>query len=129
MASVTKLDNNKSTPENCFIDLLTWVRDEGLTPSRFNRRDHFLDLFSRRIKRFNDLRPHQMATTLWIPNEQGLKAQGVDVKVQKDHDVFFVTVKRHNRTARGAGFREPEAVLSALNQVRRATREPLRVAA
>jgi hypothetical protein len=100
--------------EQHLIDLLRWIHEANLAPSRPGRRDQFLNPFTKRITRFSRLARHQRRYVLWIPNARGLRPRFPDLKLEAVEGLTIVTAEG----GLGAGTGEPEALLSLLNHLR-----------
>jgi hypothetical protein len=102
--------------EQKFIELLSYMRDRGIVPDRFNAMDRFLNPFTRRIARGYQLKPHQRAHVLWIPTEKGIKPHFPDIKLESCRGTIIATTKSGFL---GAGVGESEAILSLVQDHRR----------
>lgn len=101
--------------ESRVIDLLHWIKERGIQPERANPKDLYFCPFTRRVRQYRRMQPHQRRTALWIPNAKGLERLGVQLKVETlDHSLTRVSTPY----LEGAGAGEEEACLSFLSQVR-----------
>lgn len=101
--------------EACFIDLLTWVKDRGLTPPRPHPDEKFILAFPKKMAKWSRLMEHQKRVALWVPTLNGLREKGIKVETHHAHNL--IVVRGGNQI--GAGTCEHTAVLSYLHQVRK----------
>lgn len=100
------------------IDLLTWVKERGLSEET----ERWLCPFTKRIKQRSQMRPHQSRTALSIPTPHSLRSRGMNVEIE---DLGELKLARSHRFL-GAGPGEAEAVLSMLHQLRHANDSTVR---
>ena len=92
------------------IDLLTWVKERGLSEET----ERWLCPFTRRIRQRAQMKSHQVRTALPIPTLSSLRSRGMCVSLE---DVGELKLARSHRFL-GAGVGESEALLSMLHQLR-----------
>lgn len=98
------------------LDLLYWMRGEGLNPVNYDGSDRFLNPFTKRIATKMQLKAHQLRYSLWIPTVEGLKHLYPDIQVEEVGNMRLITANGRL----GAGPGESEAVLSLLHNMRQA---------
>lgn len=103
-------------PEYRVLDLLYWMRGEGLGPTNFDKTDRFLNPFTKRIATKVQLKAHQVRYSLWIPTVDGLKHAFPDIKVEEVGGMRLITANGRL----GAGPGESEAMLSLMHDMRQA---------
>lgn len=104
------------TPEQGILELLYWMRSEGLLPEKYAGSDRFLDPFTRRLTTKIQLKAHQIKYFLWIPTVEGLKHFFPDIKMERVGDLDLITAAGYL----GAGPGENEAMLSLINNIKQA---------
>jgi len=101
-----------SKAQTQIIDLLTWVKERGLSEET----ERWLCPFTKRIRQRTQMLPHQARTALSIPTLSSLRSKGMNVEIE---DLGEIQVVRSHRFL-GAGVGEAEALLSMLYQLRHA---------
>lgn len=99
-------------PRTRFIDLMVWMHERNLFPSRVDHRDQYLCPATGHIVSAPEAKTHP--GVLWIPTLRGLRALGL--KLQSDVVGSVMTVR--GRHFEGFGRSESEAILSYFNQMR-----------
>lgn len=98
------------------IDLLRWMKEKGLAPIKPARHDRFLNPFTRRISHRKNLAAHQLEVSLWIPDLRGMRQLIPAIEMEKVRGTILASA--HGFCGAGPG--ESEALLSLVNDFRRA---------
>lgn len=101
-------------PEELIMDLLYWMKGEGLRPTFYRRNDRILNPYTRKISGSRFIGSHQKKIGLWIPTFRGLKPKLPDLRMSKNSDLYFAT----SAGEYGTGFGESEALLSLMQALR-----------
>jgi len=101
--------------EQKIVDLLYYIREAFPAP-RTHRHDRYLNPFTRRIQVRSRMQKHQLAHALWIPTVRGLKRALPGLRMEMCRGTVIVSVPGYL----GAGCGESEALLSLVNDIRRA---------
>lgn len=98
-----------------FIELLYWMRDQGLTPHQPRHQDVLLNPFTRRTSTHRQMTPHQRRYSLWVPTHQGMKNRLPNLRMEYACGMHIASAGEHV----GAGPGESEALLSLAHSMRR----------
>lgn len=106
------------------LELLTWVRDEGLWPERFTGEDLFVVPITNVLIKFRHLNPQHRSIALWVPGGEAMKKalakKGFDSLFTFEQcGIHFVEFHKSEGLHRGIGVEPRVALLSALQAMRR----------
>lgn len=104
------------------VDLLQWVKAQGLWPSQFQHSDRFVMPVADRIVGISAVPESHRDKVLWIPSRRILpllKERGLSLAIEEVDGVHFSSLNSRYFEARGVGLGEAEAILSALNTWRK----------
>lgn len=108
------------------LDLLQWIKDQGLWPKRFNGNELFVVPLIGKMCRFRDLKGHQRASALWVPSTPTLKKvlrpRGLALACRVQNGIHFTGFLNRSYTFSGVGVGRSEALLSAFASMRRTKR-------
>lgn len=109
--------------QRMILELLYWVKDSGFWPERFRNADMFVVPISNTIVSWGRLEPHQKAIALWLPSRKTLgsllEKRGMSLEARERDGIHFVELGKGKQTHQGVGVGMTEALLSALNAMRR----------
>lgn len=105
------------------LELLTWVREQGLWPERFSDHDLFIVPITNVLVSYKHLNPRHREIALWVPNKEAMKKilerKGFDGLSTFEHSgVHFVEFHKREGLHRGIGIEPTVALLSALQSMR-----------
>lgn len=106
------------------LELLTWVRDEGLYPEKFTGEDLFVVPITNVLIKYKYLNPQHQSIALWVPRGETMKKvlakKGFNnLSMFEQCGVHFVEFRKTEGLHRGIGVEPTVALLSALQAMRR----------